>query len=149
MKKSGFIADAMLGRLARWMRFLGYDVQYYRDIDDRALVRLARSEGRILLTRDRELTKRFTVEHLLIESEDVKEQLREVVALFPVETSVRRCMHCNIPLEDINREIVQGLVPEYVYLHHRRFQRCNRCGRIYWEGSHTYNIGKLLQELNI
>ncbi|NOY64481.1 MAG: hypothetical protein GXO97_03670 [Nitrospirae bacterium] len=149
VKKRGFIADAMLGRLARWMRFLGYDVQYHRDIDDRALVRLARSEGRILLTRDRELTKRFTVEHLLIESEDVKEQIKEVVTLFPKETASRRCMHCNIPLEDIKKEMVQGLVPEYVYLHHRRFQRCSSCGRIYWEGSHTHNIWKILMDLKV
>ena len=149
MKKRGFIADAMLGRLARWMRFLGYDVQYYRDIDDRALVRHARSEGRILLTRDRELTRRFTVEHLLIKSEDVKEQLKEVVAVFPGETSTRRCMQCNIPLRDIKKEMVEGIVPEHVYLHQRRFQRCNKCGRIYWEGSHTDSILKILGELNV
>lgn len=149
MKKRGFIADAMLGRLARWMRFLGYDVQYYRDIDDRALVRLARSEGRILLTRDMELTKRFTIEHLLIKSEDVKEQLREVIALFPGETSSRRCMHCNVPLEGIEKKMAAGLVPEHVYIHQQRFQRCSKCGRIYWEGSHTHNIWKILRKLNV
>ena len=147
MKKRGFIADAMLGRLSRWMRFLGYDVQYYRDIDDRVLVRLARAEGRILLTRDRELIKRFTVEHVLINSEDVKKQLKEVITLFPGETSVRRCMYCNVPLEDIKKEGVEGIVPEHVYIHHRRFQRCIRCRRIYWEGSHTHNIWKILRDL--
>jgi hypothetical protein len=149
VKKRGFIADAMLGRLARWMRFLGYDVQYYRDIDDKALVRLVRSEDRILLTRDRELIKRFTVEHVLIKSEDVKKQLKEVITLFPRETSSRRCMHCNIPLEDIEKEMAEGLVPEHVYLHHRRFQRCSKCRRIYWEGSHTNNILKILRELDV
>ncbi|HHN66336.1 MAG TPA: hypothetical protein ENK09_13350 [Nitrospirae bacterium] len=146
-KKKGFIADAMLGRLARWMRFLGYDVLYCRDIDDRELVRTARAEDRILLTRDRELTKRFSVSHLLIRSEDVREQLKEVLSAFPGDRSERRCMQCNTPIRDIRKREVEGLVPEYVYLHNSRFQQCPRCGRIYWEGSHTENISRLLREL--
>lgn len=138
-----FVADAMLGRLAKWMRFLGYDVLYFRDIDDRELVRIARAEGRILLTRDRRLPEDFSVECRLIGSEDLDEQLMEVLSEFPPPGSAsRRCMRCNLLLEPVDKHGVKDFVPEYVFIHHDLFLSCPGCNRIYWEGSHIRNIVK-------
>ncbi|NOY40092.1 MAG: hypothetical protein GXO95_07680 [Nitrospirae bacterium] len=138
-----FVADAMLGRLAKWMRFLGCDVLYFRDIDDRELVRIARAEGRVLLTRDRRLPEDFSVECRLIDSENLDEQLMEVLSEFPLPGNAsRRCMRCNVSLEPVEKQEVKELVPEYVYMHHDLFQRCPMCNSIYWEGSHIRNILK-------
>ncbi len=134
---AAFIADAMLGRLARWMRFAGHDVLYFRDMDDRELVRTARAGGRVLLTRDRRLPEDFRVRCLLVRSERLDEQLKEVLSVFPPpEDAARRCMRCNVPLEAVDKQAVKDHVPEYVYIHHDLFHRCTKCGRIYWEGSH-------------
>ncbi len=144
-----FIADAMLGRLARWMRFLGYDVLYMRDIEDRELVRVARAENRIVLTRDRSLVERFHVQHLLISSENIEEQLVQIMKTFPLNDASRRCMKCNSALDDVkNKEEVRDLVPEYVFLHTNRFQRCPECGTVYWEGTHTKNFKKIISRLS-
>ncbi|NOZ25753.1 MAG: hypothetical protein GXO94_06670 [Nitrospirae bacterium] len=138
---AAFIADVMLGRLAKWMRFVGHDVLYFREIDDRELVRMARAEGRVLLTRDRRLTEDFKVRCLLVGSERLDEQLEEVLSEFPPpEGASRRCMRCNVPLETVDKQVVKDAVPEYVYIHHSLFQRCPKCGGIYWEGSHMKNI---------
>ncbi len=137
-----FVADVMLGRLARWMRFLGFDVLYFRDIDDRELVRISRAEGRVLLTRDRGLPRDFTVRCLLVGSEDLKAQLTEVLSVFPPDANApRRCMRCNGELEEVEgKESVRDHVPEYVYIHHDSFLRCTGCDALYWEGSHPRNI---------
>ncbi len=145
-----FVADAMLGRLAKWLRFLGYDVLYFRDIDDRDLVRIARAEGRVLLTRDRTLAERFNVRSMLIRSDGLREQLLEVFSRFPPgEGAPRRCMKCNVPLEPVAEKTeVRDLVPEYIYIHHDLFQRCPLCGGVYWQGSHARNIMEVIEELN-
>ena len=144
-----FVADDMLGRLAKWMRFLGYDVLYFRDIDDRELVRIARAEGRILLTRDRRLPEDFSVEYRLIDSENLDEQLMEVLSEFPLSGGAsRRCMRCNMPLEPVEKQELKGLVPEYVYIHQNLFQICPGCNSIYWEGSHIRNIVKKIAMVN-
>lgn len=144
-----FIADAMLGKLARWMRFAGYDVLYSRSIDDRELVRTARAEGRIVLTRDTRLPKDYSVRHMLILSERLKEQLSEVFSVFPPEGETgRRCMRCNAVLEDVpRREDVRDLIPEYIYLHHDSFMRCSACGSVYWPGTHMESILKSIREI--
>ena len=136
-----FVADAMLGRLAKWMRFLGYDVLYFRDIDDRVLVRTVRSRNRVLLTRDRKLPVDFKLRCLLVNSERLDEQLIEVLSEFPPSRyAPRRCMRCNIPFEPVDRHGVKDFVPEYIYMHHDLFLRCSGCDRIYWEGTHIKNI---------
>jgi uncharacterized protein with PIN domain len=145
-----FVADAMLGRLARWMRFLGYDVLYYRDIEDRELVRISRASGRVIITRDRRLPKDFRVHCLLISSEEIEKQLLEVASKFPLPPEVkRRCMKCNDALEGITeKEEVRDLLPDYIYIHHDTFQRCPSCGSIYWEGSHTKNMIKMIDKIH-
>jgi uncharacterized protein len=135
-----FIADAMLGRLARWLRFLGFDVLYFPDISDSELVRIAREQDRRILTRDTRLVQRKGLSHpLLIIANDPLEQLMEVfgsVMMKPL-APLSRCVTCNSPLTPVNdKSEIADTVPEFVFLQHNDFLRCIECGKIYWKGTH-------------
>jgi len=144
-----FLADEMLGRLAKWLRILGYDTAYLSPAEDNALVRLARAEGRILLTRDTELARRRGLRVLLIESERVEEQVRQVLNDLGLTTegSFSRCPLCNIPLEELDGEAVADRVPSYVLRTQERFSRCPGCGRIYWRGTHWARMRERIEAL--
>jgi uncharacterized protein with PIN domain len=145
-----FLADAMLGRLARWLRILGYDAEYFPG-EDNDLLRQAWQQQRILLTRDtRLLQRRRLPPHLYIRSDHVTEQLRQVVAalrLNPAVPPARRCLCCNTVLEPRHKEEVLGLVPEFVWSHHEAFWGCPRCGRIYWAGTHRRRMEETIKAL--
>ncbi len=145
-----FLADAMLGRLARWLRILGYDVEYSPGEDD-DLLRLAHREGRILLTRDTRLLRRQRLPpHLFIQSDHVVEQLRQVVAtlrLDPESPPSRRCICCNAVLEPRSKNEVLGLVPEFVWSRRETFWGCPRCRRIYWAGTHRQRMEEAIRAL--
>ncbi len=131
------IADAMLGRLAKWLRVLGYDTLYWRG-DDAGLLRLALAESRLLLTRDTRLPPRLPPGRtLFIESDHYDAQLRQVVDRIgrPPHTG-RRCLRCNLLLETTEKARLRGQIPEFVWYRHDRFVRCPGCLRIYWEGTH-------------
>jgi uncharacterized protein with PIN domain len=133
-----FLADTMLGRLATWLRLLGYDTAYLPDANDAELARRARAEDRVLLTRDIELTRRRGVRCVLIESERVEEQVQQVfhaLKLTPRE-AFSRCAVCNGALEEVSKEAVRGAVPPYVFHTQERFRRCPCCERVYWRGTH-------------
>jgi uncharacterized protein with PIN domain len=140
----------MLGRLARWLRLRGYDTAYDNAADDHELARRARSEGRVLLTRDRELADRAGLRTLFIESETLEEQLAEVRAAFgsPPDPALSRCSVCNEPLEEVPSDKVAGLVPAYVLREHSHFRRCPGCERIYWPGSHVEAMGEVVEGLS-
>jgi uncharacterized protein with PIN domain len=142
-----FVVDGMLGSLARWLRILGYDADYANRRDDAELVRIARAEQRVLLTRDRELAGRRGVQTLLVASQSLDEQLAQVTAAFPPPSgaSPSYCPACNTPLVQATRQQVAGQVPAYVLQHHQHFQRCPGCERIYWPGSHWKNMQARLQ----
>ncbi|MFQ5793748.1 MAG: Mut7-C RNAse domain-containing protein [Candidatus Bipolaricaulia bacterium] len=138
MKKK-FIVDAMLGKLAKWLRILGYDTLYFHDIDDHRLIEIASREGRILLTGDRELMcYRWEGERLFVSSDLWQEQLYQAYHAFDLGTEgiFTRCIDCNQPLEQVAKQEVQGEVPTYVYHNQRAFGRCPRCRKIYWQGTH-------------
>ncbi|MHB0875096.1 MAG: Mut7-C RNAse domain-containing protein [Anaerolineae bacterium] len=140
-----FIADAMLGRLAKWLRLAGCDVLYDARMDDAELVRLARQSGRVLLTRDRPLAARRGLKVLLIESERVEEQLPQVLSAHPNACGAQpRCSRCNGELALVGRYDVEGDVPAYVWVTQERYQRCRGCGRVYWPGSHWRGIREAL-----
>lgn len=145
-----FAVDAMLGRLALWLRLLGFDAFYEADVDDAALARRALDEGRILLTRDRALAEAWTVPGLtLVASEDSREQLREVARRFGLAAHARpfsRCSRCNAELEPASREAVLADVPPRVAATHVGFLRCPGCRRVYWEGSHVERMRRVLGE---
>jgi uncharacterized protein with PIN domain len=133
------LADGMLGRLAKWLRLLGYDTVYDSDADDDELARRARAEGRLLLTRDRELADRRGLRTLFVGSETLEEQVSQVQADLgaPPDPALSRCSVCNEPLEEATPEEVAGQVPPYVLRVHGEFRRCPHCGRVYWPGSHV------------
>jgi uncharacterized protein with PIN domain len=143
------LADGMLGRLARWLRLLGYDAAYENDAADLHLAHRARAESRVLLTRDRALAARRGLRTLLIESEKLEEQVRQVRQVLgpPPEPALSRCSLCNVPLEPAAPEEVAGRIPVYVLRTHSRFRACPACGRVYWEGSHLERMREQVEGL--
>ena len=139
-----FVIDTMLGKLARWLRAMGYDTLYFRAGPDRSLLQLARADARVLLTRDARLARLAGARGLLIRATAIEPQIVEVIerlALAPSgEGLLSRCLECNALLEDRPKEAVRGLVPEHVYLTQERFVGCPGCARIYWQGSHADRI---------
>jgi uncharacterized protein with PIN domain len=146
-----FVADAMLGRLARWLRFLGYDTIYYPGITDNDLIRIAREQDRIILTRDTRLIKRKGIKAFaLIKSDHAQHQLDEVIGLFRLKQffPLSRCVSCNGMLSKIpDKRTIKNLVPEFVFLKSRIFLKCNDCGKIYWEGSHPKKFQARIKEI--
>lgn len=145
-KPNKLLADGMLGRLARWLRILGYDTAFERRADDWALVRRARAEGRLLLTRDHELAARRGISALLIESENLTSQLRQVVAVVgpSLEGAFTRCPVCNEPLISLSRQAAGGRVPPHVHRTQQEFRLCPVCERVYWRGTHWERMKKAL-----
>lgn len=139
-----FIADVMLGRLARRLRLLGFDVLYDRTLNDNEIIRLSLEQDRVILTRDKALTERpLAANHLFISSNLVQEQAEQVRMSFPPGTHINpltRCSLCNEPLDCITREDARNVVPHHVSEKNMRFQQCPRCNRIYWHGTHVANM---------
>lgn len=146
-----FFVDAMLGKLARWMRTLGYDALYEANIDDTALLLRAAIEARVVLTRDTLLMKRRLAKGraVFIESEDVGAQLKQVTSLFPIEEEklLTRCLRCNATLERIDWQMVEEKVPQYVLETQTDFSRCPACERVYWGGTHRERMMEDLKKL--
>lgn len=144
-----FLADAMLGRLARWLRLIGVDAGYEAGIEDRDLAARAKAEGRVVLTRDTLLPRRHRdVSCLLIESEKIGEQLAQVVAVFGIDWrsgAFSRCTRCNTPLGECSRDHAAGRVPARVLRAHERFAACPSCHRVYWRGSHADRMRAALE----
>lgn len=144
-----FLCDAMLGRLAKWLRLLGYDARY-GDLPDDDLVVLARSEGRVVLTRDTRLVRRPDVgAHGFIRHDRVLDQLRQVADEFHLDVgrAGTRCMRCNAALDPLPRDAAAGRVPPYVWRTQEAFARCPACGRIYWPGTHWTRMTQQLAGL--
>jgi len=147
-----FIADAMLGKLARWMRVLGCDVEYFPSIGDRELVELAAMTGRLILTRDTLLVRRRRARnnHFFVEGDDFRNQLRQVVERFAIDPYARfltRCLGCNALLAEIGKSAVRERVPSYVYETQAEFRVCPICFRIYWQGTHRQGMAREIAEL--
>lgn len=137
----------MLGRLAKWLRILGFDTAYSSAWDDAAVVRAARAEDRMILTRDRAMALRRGISVFPVKSDEVEEQVQEVVAGLGLSTahSFSRCPECNGILQAVKKAEVQDLVPSYVFSTQQSFHRCPDCGRIYWRGTHW---DRMLQKLH-
>lgn len=146
-----FAADAMLGRLARWMRFLGFDTLYYSDISDSSLIRIAREQNRLILTRDTRLVKIKAVkDYLLIKANDSYNQLVEVIDTLKLKefNPLSRCVECNGLLKKISDKIeIKDFVPEFVFLNFNVFLKCSDCGKIYWEGTHPKKFREKVAEV--
>ncbi len=144
-----WIADEMVGKLARYLRFLGYDVVYARGMKDGEILEMARIEHRIILTRDELLATRGKSLGILVHSLDIEGQLREVLRAHPSlrrEVQFTRCSLCNGPLvpADKSTPAPPKGVPLDVWTTTREVSVCTRCGHAYWEGTHTGEIRQSL-----
>lgn len=150
MSSTAFIADTMLGKLARWLSLLGYDIIYAGTIEDSDLVSRARERRRIILTRDTRLSE-IARQHplFLIKSTDVWEQLKEVIDIYPLDfsrTAFSRCQYCNMPIEKVPKSDVEHLLPPLVSQTQDTIFRCPSCRKLYWEASHVEHIKALLKK---
>jgi len=150
-----FIADAMLGGLARWLRVVGIDVAYDPALDDEELIDLAVRECRTILTRDRRLVQRRRARghyHLVV-AEVVTEQMREVLAATAVVVDPRRlfsrCLRCNESLVTLEAARARPRVPAYVAQTQRRFRECPACRRVYWPATHVERMRRTLESMGV
>lgn len=154
MNRIKFIVDMNVGKLAPWLRALGYDVVFVNPISDSELVEIALSENRILLTKDTGIMKRRVVASgrlraLLIEGKDWRKQLVQVVHKLKLKTDSRftRCLKCNTPLETCLRSELKSDVPALVYRTQDSFLWCPTCLKNYWQGSHWRRMTATLDTL--
>jgi uncharacterized protein with PIN domain len=138
-----FVADCNVGRLGRWLRALGYDASWHPGIADPALVRVALSEGRVLLTRDRDLLQRRAIRSgavsaLFVHDDSVAAQLRQVVTELGLDAgqALTRCLDCNLELEPRLPAQVAKRVPPHVRATQSFYSECPACRRIFWPGTH-------------
>lgn len=144
-----FIADHMLGSLARWLRFFGFDTLYPNVLSDKELIALTKSEKRILLTRDKDLANVKGIEALYIESTDLDEQLLQVIMSFDLKVTepFSRCALCNSDLIKVDKALVEKKVPEKVFAWKNDFWMCKKCDKYYWQGTHFEGIKAKIEEL--
>jgi len=144
-----FACDVMLGKLAKYLRVLGFDAVYLENLN--LLARYSREEDpRYFLTRRR---KSFAYERTVhIRDENVYLQLKELKELIKPfidpDRALTRCINCNEPLVDVNKETIEHRLPEFVFHTYNVFKLCPQCNRIYWAGTHTEHMAKLIEEVS-
>jgi uncharacterized protein with PIN domain len=151
-KNPSFVVDSMLGRLARWLRILGFDAWYFREIEDKRLLEVHVETGRILLTRDMHLVQcRGIGSHVLVVYDKWEDQLRQVVETLFLRVDpariLTRCLLCNLPLGTLSAEEVYGRVPEHVARTVQAFRGCPSCGKVYWPGTHRKRMAEVVERL--
>ena len=146
-----FAAEVTLGKLAKWLRILGFDTLYEPDVTGIGFVD-DRVKSRILLTRTERIRNGNTTQKLLfIKSNNPFDQLQEVISalgIVPKETQpFSRCIRCNTRIQQVDKESVRGMVPDYIWETHSTFHTCSICRRIYWSGSHTKQNHDIIKRL--
>jgi uncharacterized protein len=152
LREPRFVLDTHLGRLAAYLRMLGFDTAWRNHCDDAELARVARDERRILLTRDTGLLKRSAVTHgCFVRETDARRQMEEVVRRFHLArlaAPFTRCLRCNEPLAAVTKEdALEDLPPRTAQLHDE-FRRCPSCRRVYWKGTHYQRMRRLVDSLS-
>ncbi|MGQ9809919.1 MAG: Mut7-C RNAse domain-containing protein [bacterium] len=152
MEKPGaarFIVDRTVGKLGRWLRILGFDVEYLPTCEVCEISRYARKTGRIAITRIRSLSERLGENSILLETGTLDNQIRHILRIYGIEACnpFSRCSVCNIQLLFVDKDAVRGRVPEYVYNNHDEFAVCTSCGRYYWRGTHWREMHEKISKL--
>jgi len=150
-----FIVDHNVGKLAKWLRMMGYDSLFFNGDDDSQMVRQALAEGRIILTRDTGIMKRRVINNgrlkaVLIESEEPERQMRQLMTTLDLRENLRPftlCLECNHPLVERSHEEAKGRVPPYVYKTQTQYMECPACHRIYWRGTHWEAMTRKLEKM--
>jgi len=146
-----FVADAHLGKLARYLRMLGFDCLYRRDFSDQAIIARSTQENRIILTRDIGLlkNKRASLGYF-VRSQRPEKQLAEIMNRYQLYEEARpfeRCMVCNGTLEPVEKRQIENMLQPKTAQYFERFYRCDACGKIYWKGSHYDNMKDFIRRL--
>ena len=133
-----FIADCHLGKLAKYLRVMGFDTLFFDTIDDNDLIELAIKDGRVILTRDRVLHERKKAPTFYLESIDNLEQLKALQDEYDIKnyTLIGRCIVCNTQLQSIEKSKIENQIPPKVKKYFFEFDTCTTCNRIYWHGDH-------------
>lgn len=144
-----FIVDKMVGRLARWLRLLGYDTKYENTLDNYGMLFTALVEHRMLLTKNSSLAESGGSAVYLIRAIGWRAQLREVINQFGLSKKLRltRCPICNDKIVPVEKNSIVKLVPPYTFKTHEQFWKCKKCGQIYWEGTHISMAENELEKL--
>jgi uncharacterized protein with PIN domain len=149
LREPRFVLDGHLGRLAAFLRLLGFDVLWEPQPDDPDLARTSAEQRRILMTRDRGLLKRSQVTHgLLIRSKDPRQQLREVVERLHLRRLARpftRCLRCNAAIVEVDKAAVEHALPPSVREVQQRIWRCAGCAQLYWMGRHHERMQQVIE----
>jgi uncharacterized protein len=148
-----FLADRTVGRLARWLRIIGCDTVYLPQLAPDGLLREAKRQGRIILTRNTRLLRHNGEPELVFLRDDrFREQLKQVVDAFPLDLLLglfSRCIECNRVLEEAAKNEVRERVPEYVWQTQHEFRRCPACCRLYWGATHRAHALEELHRLGL
>ena len=150
-----FIVDHNVGKLAKWLRMMGYDSLFFDGSDDSHMVALALAEGRVILTRDSAIMKRRLItsgrlKAVLINSEEPERQMQQLMDTLDLKRQFRPftlCLECNQPLLERSQEEVKDRVPPYVYKTQNQYMECPACHRIYWRGTHWEAMTRKLEKL--
>ncbi len=150
-----FIADNNVGKLARWLRVIGYDTILFKEKDDRSMIEIALKEGRVILTKDNQIGKRRLaidgkLKVMLINQDNPKAQLQDTVKALHLNWHFKPfslCLECNQILIPRSREAVQDLVPPHVFKTQEQYMECPACHRIYWRGTHWQAMVEELKHL--
>lgn len=147
-----FILTKELGRLAKWLRILGFDAAYFRQDNISSFILQALRDDRIILTRNHRLPKHTGLRIVLVKAEKIKEQIAETLKALNIQINedimFTRCIICNVELMPIDKEKAKDRVAEYVFETQDNFITCPNCKRIYWSGTHWGNVKKTLDEIN-
>ena len=150
-----FIVDNNVGKLARWLRLIGYDTVLFKQKDDAIMIKTALGDNRVVLTKDTQFTKRRLVTNgqlkaILIKQDNPKTQIQEVVKALNLNYNFKPfslCLECNQTLVPRVKEEVQSLIPPHVFQTQTQYTECPACHRIYWQGTHWQAMVKKLQDL--
>jgi len=148
-----FVTDGMLGKLTRWLRMLGHDVEYTGSMDDKELIQKVKKENRILLTRDLELYQHTIAkgaEAFLIESPNQTANLATLAQRFgfklEINVKASRCPKCNTRIKPASKKEVIKKIPQTTSSYYNEFWECPKCQQVYWRGAHWKKIEKTLRE---
>lgn len=151
-----FLADSMLGKLARWLRMLGQDVIYNTQLNDSELLEIAKNDNRSLITKDLELYKRACTKGLatfFVEGETESDYLAELAQRYNLTLSVdmekSRCPICNTKLKTTPKEELLDELEKNTFTYYEKFSKCPNCGQIYWQGAHWTQISNKLNESHL
>lgn len=149
-----FIVDANVGKLARWLRMLGYDTLFINDIDDGELVSIALRQRRIVITKDTQIMLRRVVtsrrvKAVLIKEDDPRDQFRQLMRSVSLDQDLKftRCLECNESLVPRSKDEVEELVPPYVFKTQSQYHQCPTCQRVYWRATHWQHMSQVLETL--